>query len=249
MKLLFVGDTHATQDLDKIPAFLEKAELSKNDAIIHLGDIGVFFNGAGEEAYNFWSRLPYKVLVCLGNHEQYEVIKSHGTVTKYGCRGFNLSNNIFAPLPGQTARLGGKKLWFYTGAFSVDFSLRTLGQNIFKEELLENELSDRIIKRLLKRKNVDYIVSHDGPVSFIKEHFGFPIQPPPLLYWSKMRQTINSRRHAGIALDTVYKQFDFYGKWYFGHHHRDCFTDKVSCLWNCAVLENTRDNTVKIIEL
>ncbi len=249
MKLLFIGDTHGAQDLGKVPVFLEKARLNKNDAIIHLGDMGISFFGERDEAYDFWSALPCKVMLCLGNHENYSFIEKCEIITKYSCRGFNVARNIFAPLPGETAVTGGKKLWFYTGAFSVDYFLRTLNKNIFKEELLENDLSYKIVNNLLKKRWVDYIVSHDGPVSFINERFGFPIKPPPLSYWIKTEQEADSRTHAGFALDKIYKQFGNYGKWYFGHHHRDCITDKVSCLFNCAALENTIDGTVKIIEL
>lgn len=64
MKLLFVGDTHGSIDIDKIgPEVIEKLSLNSEDVIIHCGDIGVPWASDYDEMYEYWSNLPCQVFV------------------------------------------------------------------------------------------------------------------------------------------------------------------------------------------
>lgn len=247
MKLLFVGDTHGLTHLKKVEGFLANAGLGANDAIIHCGDIGVSWLGEEDEALRFWRGLNHKVLVCLGNHENYPWIARQPLVKRFSCLGYDLGGRVFAPLPGQVARLGGKTLWFYPGGFSVDYPFRTPGRTVHREELLESRLSEALVKKLMNRRHTDFIVSHDGPRELVTRLFGFPIKAPPASYWKHLGQEEGSRAHPGIALDMVLPNAN-YGKWYFGHHHRDVAEDRLRCLWDLAALEDTRTGRTVLLE-
>lgn len=251
MHLLFVGDTHGLQDLDKVRHALPQMDLQKEDALIHLGDIGVAWMGEEDEALAFWRALPCKVLVCLGNHENYRWIAKQPIVKRFGCTGRDLGGNVFAPLAGQTARIGGKSLWFYPGGFSIDFFFRTPDFSIYKEELLPKQDAEAIMARFLKRKPVDFVLSHDGPTGFIGETFGYDIQPPPSGYWQLMKEEENSRAHPALLLNSLYKRHDLYTAWYFGHHHRDAASadGTIRCLWNEAVLYDTQTGRTEVVPL
>lgn len=247
MKLLFVGDTHGVTHLDKIPAFLHQAQLGATDAVIHCGDIGIAWQGAEDEALRFWRGLPCKVLVCLGNHENYPWVAAQTLITRYGCRGHDLGGRVFAPLAGQTARLSGKTLWFYPGGYSVDFMFRTPGRSIHREELLPAKEAEGLINRRLSGARRDYIVSHDGPRAFVIQHFGFDIGLPHMHYWSLMGEEPGSRAHPGFMLDALYRREELYGQWYFGHHHLDVAEGKLRCLYKQAALVDTRDGSTRLL--
>lgn len=248
MKLLFIGDTHGDKHLGKVNHFLAKANMKRNDALIHCGDIGVAWTGEEDAALFFWRSLPMKVLVCLGNHENYPWVMRQPLVTRYGAKGYDLGGRVFAPLPGQTARLGGKTLWFYPGGFSIDYPWRTPGKSVYPEELMENAASTLIIKNASRRKQIDYIISHDGPLSWIRENLGYPIQPPPLSYWDHLKQAHHSRAHPAFALEAIYRMPELYGKWYFGHHHKDLEQNRARCLWQLAALEDTVTGEHRLID-
>lgn len=249
MHLLFVGDTHGTQHLDKVKRLLPEVDMGPRDAIIHCGDIGVAWMGQEDDALQYWRSLNMRVLVCLGNHENYAWVQRQPLVTRHGCKGYWLGGNVFAPLPGETAQLGGKSLWFYPGGYSIDFAFRSLGFSIYREEMLPTEQANEMMARFLRRRGVDYIISHDGPRSFVTKHFGFPLELPKKDYWTLMGEEEGSRAHPAFLLDSLLSHPDKFGKWYFGHHHGDVEENNIRCLWNQAVLEDTLTDRVDVIDL
>jgi len=249
MRFLFVGDTHGTQHLNKVKKILPGLNIRASDVIIHAGDIGVAWAGEEDEALLWWRQVPCRVLVCLGNHENYSWIFRQPLVQRFGCKGYALGGGLFAPLPGQTVRIGGKKMWFYPGGYSVDFPFRRPGVSIFRDELLPVGEAGRILNSVLRRTYVDYVVSHDGPRSFVSEHFGLTIAPPRSDYHKLLGEDPGGRAHPGFILDELYRHWVRFGRWYFGHHHRDIVQGNVRCLWNRAVLEDTRTGSLEVIDM
>ncbi|NLW21182.1 MAG: metallophosphoesterase [Clostridiales bacterium] len=247
MKLLFVGDTHGTKHLEKVAGFLSQARLTPQDAVIHCGDTGVAWLGEEDEALRFWRALPQKVVFCLGNHENYRWMYSQPRVSRYSALGHDLGGRIFAPLHGQVARLGGRSLWFYPGGYSIDFYFRVPGRNVFHEEMLEPPAARRALNRVLDRTYTDFIVTHDGPRSFVTQHFNFPISQPHDHYWRHLEVPPGGRAHPAFLLDELYSQPQRFGQWFFGHHHQDVAQGKLRCLWQQAALVDTRDGATIII--
>lgn len=249
MRLLFVGDTHGAVDLDKLRQILPQAQLTPRDALIHCGDFGAPWAAEDDEALRWWRALPYKKIICLGNHENYGWIMRQPIVRRFNCRGWDLGGGLFAPFAGQVAHVGGRRLWFYPGGYSIDFAFRRPGFSIHREELLPAPQAKEIIERFLRRKGVDYVVSHDGPRAFILRNFGFPIGLPDKGYWQLMEEEEGSRAHPAFVLDEVLAYPDKFGTWYFGHHHRDVQENNIRCLWNKAVLEDTLTGRVDVVDL
>lgn len=251
MRFFFVGDTHGAQDLDRVRRALPSLQLHKEDAVIQLGDIGVAWRGEEDEALAFWRSLPFKVLVCLGNHENYRWIGNQPVVRKWGALGRDLGGRVFAPLAGETVRIGGRSLWFYPGGCSIDFMFRRPGISIHAEELLPQREAQRALKRLAARRHVDFILSHDGPAAFAREQFGYAIKPPPAGYWQLLGQEENSRAHPALLLDGLQERRGLYTYWYFGHHHRDAaaLNGALRCLWNEAVLYDARTGKAETVTL
>lgn len=247
MRLLFVGDTHGAVDLDKLRQILPQAQLTPRDALIHCGDFGAPWAAEDDEALRWWRALPYKKIICLGNHENYGWIMRQPIVRRFHCRGWDLGGGLFAPLAGQVTRVGGRRLWFYPGGYSIDYMLRQPGRDVFAQELLPLDEAQRAVDRLLNGPAVDYVLTHDGPRAFILEQFGFPIGPPRPGYWTHLGLAPGSHAHPALLLDQLYHRPDKYTRWYFGHHHRDAAQGKLRCLWQQAVLEDTRTGSVEVL--
>lgn len=247
MRLLFIGDTHGTKHLGKVEGFLSQSGLTPKDAIIHCGDAGFAWLGEEDEALRYWRGLPMKVLVCLGNHENYHWLAARPLIRRFGALGYDLGGSAFAPLHGQVARLGGKSLWFYPGGYSIDFYFRTPGRNVHVEEMLPHSDAQAALHRVLRRRFTDFIVSHDGPRGMVSRLFGFPIGQPHEQYWAHMGIEPGSRAHPGFVLEALAERPELFGQWYFGHHHQDIAEGKLRCLWHHAALVDTVSGQTHII--
>ena len=247
MRFLFVGDTHGAVDLAKIRAGgLAALKLGSRDAIIHCGDFGAPWRRDMDEVLAFWQGLPQKVIICLGNHENYGWIRRQPVVRRFGCQGYSLGGNLFAPLPGETASLGGKRFWFYPGGFSIDFFLRQTGADLFGDELLPSGQAAQVMASYFRRRVPDYVISHDAPRSFVLKHFGFPIRMPPDSYFAHTGQEAGSRAHPAFMLDPIYLA-GRYKTWYFGHHHKDYAAEGMRCLYQQMVLEDSLTGESRLI--
>lgn len=248
MKILFVGDTHGFTDIGKISIErLKFLGMSQEDLIIHCGDIGISWTKPHDEVYKFWNNLPSPVVVCLGNHENYNWIQRQPLVEKYNAKGHQIGENIFAPNIGEILTFENKTFWFYPGGYSIDYSFRTLDISLFKQELPLKEDSDKAIRQLLEDGPVDAVVSHDGPREFILKNFGFPIREASDKYLLKTREERTLRVHPAFELDKVYSNQHLFERWYFGHHHKDVTDGKLTCLFNKMVLWDLQDNSRRVV--
>lgn len=247
MRILFIGDTHGKTHLFKIDEkAVQRLGLSKEDVIIHVGDIGTPWMSDHDEVLDYWRSLPCDVMVNLGNHENYNWILRQPLVTKYGALCYQLGDNLFAPLIGEIATIFDKTFWFFPGGYSIDFRMRTLNKTLFVEELPLKTDADRAKEQLKKHGPVDVIVSHDGPRSFVSNHFEYPIGDVPSIYYEKTSQEVGLRVHPGFALDELVST-DLYSYWVFGHHHQDYQYKKFRALMHEMVLWDLENNTRTII--
>ena len=247
MRYLFVGDTHGAIDLGKLRGpEMAALHLTGRDAVIHCGDFGAPWRQDMDEALSWWRQVPAKVLICLGNHENYGWIVRQPLVRRFGCRGYDLGGRLFAPLAGETAALGGKRFWFYPGGFSIDFFLRKSGVDLFPDELLPAGQAADVMAAYFRRGLPDYVISPDAPRSFILRHLGFPIGQPPESYYAHNGEAAGGRAHPAFMLDPIYLARR-YQKWYFGHHHRDFAAENLRCLYRQMVLEDSRTGEERLI--
>lgn len=248
MKILFVGDTHGFNDIGKITIErLKFLGMTKDDLIVHCGDIGISWAKPKDEVYEFWNNLLSPVVVCLGNHENYNWIEEQPIVERYNAKGYKIGENIFAPIIGEIVTYNNKTLWFYPGGYSIDYGFRTLDISIFKQELPFKEDSDQAIYQLFDKGPVDVVVSHDGPREFIVKNYGYNIKDASDKYLLKTMEERGLRVHPAFELDKLYANQQFFDRWYFGHHHKDVVDGKLTCLFNRMVLWDLRDNSTTFI--
>lgn len=167
--MLLIGDIHGM-----MKAYYR---LIKNEPeSLQLGDMGVGFPGADLPVLDgdHW--------FIRGNHDDPAVAASHPRyLGDWGCRS-----------------IGGVKLFFISGAYSVDREMRTEGKDWWPGEELEyGQLREMIADFILEKPDV--VVSHAPPQSL-------PIH----------RYPISSR--TGIALQAAFEEHQP-RRWYFAHMH------------------------------
>ena len=107
---------------------------------------------------------------------------------------------------------------------------------------------DKAVKNLKEKGFVDFVVTHDGPRSFIKKYFGYTINDTPDPYLEKTETVRGERVHPGFVLDELYETPELYDYWYFGHHHDDIKGGKLRCLMHDMVLWDLKSNQYQIIK-
>lgn len=151
------------------------AIVSKHKNTIQLGDMGVGFPGI---------EIPksQKDKFIRGNHDN-----------PYACRAH----------PNYLGEWGFyRKIFFISGAYSIDYDIRTPGFNWWYEEELDIEELEKVMKEYLRRKP-QLVISHEAPYIVNQDMYGE----------SALRNRTN------VYLDKMFKlhQPDY---WYFAHHHK-----------------------------
>jgi hypothetical protein len=238
MRFIFIGDTHGHIDLKKIgPEAAFELGLSADDFLIQCGDFGAAWYGDEHGTLAYWRSLPCESIICLGNHENWDWVEAQPLIQKYACWGYELGERIFAPLLGSIAHIAGKTFWFFPGGYSIDFAYRTWERTVFRQEVPRKAAAQHAIEKLRNAAPVDYVISHEGSRRFVTKNFGYPIMDLSELYLLRVDETRESMQHPAYLLDEVYAYPEWYGQWYFGHHHKDYAEGNIRCLYNDVVIE------------
>lgn len=232
-------------DLKKLKRAIPQMGLFADDVIVHCGDMGNF---VGSEAAAWWQTLPCNVVLCAGNHEDYAYMRRLEEVKMFGAVGKKTGANIFVPDRGEILRVFDRDIFVYSGAYSADYAYREADTTIFHEELAYPSEAEKAIERVKNKKRVDYIISHDGPLSLTRRITGFELSAHiPEGYYKKLRLS-ETKLHAGIVLDELYGADISYDYWFFGHHHRDRHIGKLRCLFNDIVIHDIETGEISEIK-
>lgn len=229
MSIFVCGDTHGNSvDFDKIKQFNQRyKKVSKmDDILIQLGDFGLVWYPLGiyknqEYWLNWISTRKFKMFVVLGNHENYDIIKTFPECEMFGGKVQYLETEgqfgkgiIYFAKRGEIYNIDGKTFWCFGGALSIDKDHRIEGISWWKDELptyLEYEEGMKNLDKVNWR--VDYVLSHTCPVSII----GDVMQKTPII-------TGKFKDPVAEYLYEIYKKLEF-KEWHFGHFHTDIRLD------------------------
>lgn len=231
--MVFVtGDCHGDFSRFTAKNFPKKKELTRNDIMIICGDFGGIWNGGDEEEGNlkFLSELPFTVVFCDGNHENFNRLSSCFPVVQFhDGQAHKIRENVYHLMRGYVFTFEGKKFWVMGGAQSHDIDdgildpddfesteeflyterrwyksgkmYRIKGITWWPEELPSEEEMEFGRQQLLKHNNkVDYVIAHCCPQD-IASFMGYMSSDRLSNYFDDIARTI---------------RFD---KWYFGHYH------------------------------
>lgn len=220
--VFLTGDIHG--DTHRITKFAETMQLSREDVVIILGDVGVNYYGdfrdtkRKEELRNIDS-----AILCIhGNHEfrphrleSYKLIDWNGgkvwVETDY-------PNLLFAK-DGEIYTIDGIKYIAIGGAYSIDkyYRLRT-GLNWFEDEQPSDDIK-KYVESQLRNNRVDVILSHTCPLKYE------PIEV--FLPGIDQRSVDKSTEQWLDSIESSYA----YKAWFCGHFHINKRIDKLHFLF------------------
>ena len=203
------GDTHRKID----NRFSEKplTKLTEKDYLIILGDFGGIWY-ENDEINNlflsYFEKQKYTTLFIDGNHENHKKLNDFPVEVWNGGKIHRIKNNIFHLMRGQIFNIDGYKIFTFGGAYSIDKHIRTEFIDWWKEEEGNYEEMNEAFDNLEKENNqVDFILTHAGPASKLKNFFNY----------FGMNFTSSSTEK---FLDEINNKVKF-KHWFCGHYHEN----------------------------
>lgn len=224
--MIFVtGDTHRA-DFEHIRRFCdEHSKLTKNDYIIIAGDFGgVWAKETLERDLKPFSDFPITILFVDGNHENFDLINSYPVEMWNGGKVHKIKPDILHLMRGQIFEIGGKTIFTFGGATSIDKDWRVEGESWWARELPSFEELDEGVANLKRYGgNVDYIITH----SCSDRAFAYPA----------IRGRGANKYHCPETQMLSYiEENAIFKHWYFGHFHVDAaLGDKYTALFHDVV--------------
>lgn len=223
--IYLTGDTHG--EFERIFAFCNRFETTKEDILIILGDAGINYyeNERDDRLKNRLDECQITVLCVHGNHEQrptsiptyQEAMWNEGIVYVEK----NHPSILFAK-DGEIYDLAGKKAIVLGGAYSVDKYYRLEKHYAW----FDNEQPSEKIKEYVNNKldeaewNIDIVLSHTTPLKY-----------EPIEVFLSMIDQSTVDKSTEIWLDKIEDKIK-YDKWYCGHYHIEKKIDKLQILFN-----------------
>ncbi|NPV02111.1 MAG: metallophosphoesterase [Brevinematales bacterium] len=213
------GDLHGDIDIHKLSSKLwpEGHKLTKSDILIVLGDFGLFWRGRGDEWWLKWlNNKPWTTWFIPGNHENYDIldkfpIEEQDEFLRLGVTPYESIRMI---CHGSIIEIGGKKLFCFGGADSVDKHERIEGFSWWKQEIPSYQDQERAFHNLEKvGYSVDYILTHAVYQSVLDR-----VNQEQGLFSYKTNDPVTK------VLQEIHDRTKFQ-HWYCGHYHID-YTDE-----------------------
>ena len=219
------GDIHG--EVYRVSEMIEKYEITPNDVIVILGDVGMNYYGNKHGDRRNKKRLNnfgIPILCIHGNHEMRpETLITYREEPWMGGTVYFEEEfpNLFFAKDGEIYDLEGIKAIAIGGAYSVDKWYR-LQRNIhwFPDEQPSVEIKTRVEKKLDDLGwQIDAVLTHTCPYGYI----------PREAFMSCVDQsTVDNSTE--LWLDTLEKKLN-YKAWYCGHWHIEKRIDKIHFLF------------------
>ena len=232
-RVFLSGDTHGEVDLDKVIDYFEDLalyddDLSKDDYLIILGDVGVLWDGGVQDQslQQTLKELPVTVLWIDGNHENFDLIDEYPEDIWHGGNVQFIDDEIIHLMRGQIYDIGERTFFVFGGGFSIDIGDRIPRISWWPEEMPSDGEYEEGQRNLEKHGNkVDYILTHTCPEPIAEEMMR------RLFPGEEMKPGEEElQRYLETIADTT--EFE---EWYFAHWHSDEDIGIYHCLWNNIV--------------
>lgn len=227
--IYYTGDIHG--DVLHIRDMVTKYEITDQDVIVILGDVGMNYYGnnhGDQHRKKKLNKLGVPIFCIHGNHEMRpETIPTYHEDKWQGGTVYveDAYPNLLFAKDGEVYDLDGQSALVIGGAYSVDkwYRLR-MDMNWFADEQPSDEIKSRVMQKLenLNRK-VDVVLSHTCPERYI----------PLEAFLSGIDQsTVDNSTEEWLG--QVEKQLE-YGTWLCGHWHINKRIDKLQFLYNDVI--------------
>lgn len=220
--------TYITGDIHGVPwrihKFAKKFNLTTDDTIVMLGDVGANYFGDERDAQmkNALSKHPVTILCVHGNHEMrpWEAGEYHLKEWKGGLVYVDDHHpNLLFAKDGEIYNIDGYRCMPIGGAYSIDAYYRIrMGSGWWASEQPSAEIKAFVEKQLAETE-IDVIFSHTCPSKYE------PIET--YLPYVNQKDVDKSTEH---WLDTIEDRYT-YSAWFCGHWHIDKRIDKLHFLF------------------
>ena len=236
-KIFITGDIHRTNDISKLVNFtIDQKSLTKNDYLIVAGDFGALWHGykssQDEQVLNLYKeQFPWTTLWIDGNHENFDQIEQYKKEKWNGGYVHKINDSVIHLMRGQVYTINNLKFFTMGGGVSIDKEYRIPGLSWWPQEMPSSKEYDEALKNLRKNNlEVDYIVTHSCPYSYLKKTFS------DTYYKTEFKDELNYwLDYIDTDLKVKYKH------WYYGHYHLDKeVDDKHTALYNEIVQIQTK---------
>lgn len=221
--IYYTGDIHGSKLV--IVAFCQQFNLTKDDTIIILGDVGANYYGnkKDEELKKEFAKLEPTIFCIHGNHEirpqnipTYKAKEWHGGTVWYE----EEYQNILFAKDGEIYDIEGTKHLVIGGAYSVDKYYRlSRGYSWWEDEQPSEEIK-RYIEQQVKEKEFDVIISHTCPLKY---------EPVECFISGVDQSTVDSSTEEWLG---KIEEMADYKAWYCGHWHINKRIDKIHFLFH-----------------
>lgn len=167
--LYLTGDMHGSGLLSRLWA------IPQNSTLCVLGDFGYIWHKGDIEALQNLSRSileedDKRIVVVLGNHENYDIIEGLPQVEKYNGIVYEVSSHIHIFKQQGLYEVCGHKLAVYGGGLSIDKQHRKLGVSYWKQEVPTRRMFDCFVAELEKVDTSEYILlSHTCNTELVEQ--------------------------------------------------------------------------------
>jgi len=223
MMIYLAGDIHGKLEIYKVTDFFEvesaKRELTEEDYLILLGDVGLCWDGDREDAYvkEALEALPVTTLWIDGNHENFDLIDALPVTNWHGGKVQYIGKKIIHLMRGYVYDICGRSFFAFGGGFSIDKIYRREGISWWAREMPSEEEHERGRENLARVENqVDYIITHTAPrdIATLLVPRLYPGEESLQYYFQELAETVD------------------FEKWYFGHWHMDRVLGKYVGLYD-----------------
>ena len=221
--IYYTGDTHGSKV--EVTSFCKRMELTEDDVVIILGDVGANYYGTDRDCglKGSFRKLKPTIFCIHGNHEMrpsniptYKTKKWHGGIVWYEERYPNL---LFAK-DGEIYDFDGLKHLVIGGAYSVDKYYRLIkGYNWWPDEQPSEEIKAYVEKQIAEKK-IDIVLSHTCP---------FKYEPTEMFLQGIDQSTVDDSTERW--LDKIEEKLN-YKAWFCGHWHVNKRIDKMHFLFH-----------------
>ena len=225
MMIYLTGDTHG--DFRRVAAFCDKADTTKDDVLVILGDVGLNYYGNPKDRRlkQQLNELPVTLFCIHGNHEKRpEKLPAYIETDWRGGKVYiepEFPSLLFAK-DGELYELNGKRCIAIGGAYSVDKYHRLANKwGWWADEQPSEEIKARVEQRLdAVSWTVDIVLTHTCPLRYIPTEVFLP---------GINQNTVDNGTEEW--LEKIESKLS-YDRWYCGHYHTDKTIDKIRFTFN-----------------
>jgi hypothetical protein len=161
--------------------FAEQKDMTKDDLVIQLGDLGLWWDFVDTKEENYWRKWIMKknFQFCFldGNHENFDRLEQDFTDIEYlGGKAKEYKTKFGSIIwlqRGEVYTYKGKTLFVMGGAQSTDKEYRTVGTSWWEQEVPNYYEMNKGIDNLAEHKfDINYVLTHTFPSSVIYPMFG-----------------------------------------------------------------------------